>query len=99
MGSQVGIIRTVSLETPATGMMGGSLGRSPATCTGPWARLLLAVLPTHHPMTVAPHSLEEYLALPGRALLKGWRGPVLAAEAAFLAAARASAMVGLRLVL
>lgn len=38
---------------------------------------------------------EEYRALPGRALLKGWRAAV-AVAAAFLAAARASAMVGLR---
>lgn len=39
---------------------------------------------------------EEYRALPGRARLKGWRG--LEELAVFLAAARASAMVGLRLV-
>lgn len=66
----------------------------------PGARLLLAICLPTSPLPNIPHSREEYLALPGRALLKGWRGPVLAAvAAAFLAAARASAIVGLRLVL
>lgn len=45
-----------------------------------------------------PDSLgEEYRALPGRALLKGWRGATLVPADFLAAAVRASAMTGLRL--
>lgn len=48
------------------------------------------------PPARSQHSLgEAYRALPGRALLKGWRGAAVVL-AAFLAVARASAMLGLR---